>query len=162
MSDFPDLRRFLAPQIADAVVSAGGDSILASHRRQVAVLFCDLRGYTNFADSVEPEELMGVLGEFHEVIGRLVTRFDATVGFTVGGESFLAELRGGAMPVRRAQPAESADAWLSAEEPLPLLRVVYGKQPLAEALRAGAVTLAGDRAVAERFLALFSLPAKIG
>ena len=54
-----------------------------------------------------------------------------------------------------------ADAWLSADAPLPLLRVVYGKQPLAEALRAGEVTLAGDQAIAERFVALFSLPAKV-
>jgi adenylate cyclase len=78
------LRRFLAPQIADAIVSSGDESILASPRRQVAVFFCDLRGYTNFADSVEPEELMGVLGEFHEVIGRLVADYDATVGFLEG------------------------------------------------------------------------------
>ena len=63
---------------------SGDESILQSHRRQVAVFFCDLRGYTNFADSVEPEELMGVLGEFHEVIGRLVEQFDATVGFLAG------------------------------------------------------------------------------
>jgi class 3 adenylate cyclase len=78
------LRRFLSPQLADAVVSSGDESILTSHRRQVAVLFCDLRGYTNFADSVEPEELMSVLGEFHEVVGRLVERFEATVGFLAG------------------------------------------------------------------------------
>lgn len=87
--------------------------------------------------------------------------FDATVGFTVSGESFLAELRDGTMPVRRSEPGES-DAWLSADEPLPLLRVIYGKQPLAEALDAGAVRLEGDQALAERFLALFSLPEKIG
>ena len=78
------LRRFLSPQLGDAIVSSGDESILKSHRRQVAVLFADLRGYTNFADSVEPEELMGVLGEFHEAIGRLVKQFDATVGFLAG------------------------------------------------------------------------------
>src|SRR5215471_16298562 len=49
------LQRFLSPQLADAIVSSGNDSVLRSHRRQVAVLFCDLRGYTNFADAVEPE-----------------------------------------------------------------------------------------------------------
>jgi DNA-binding HxlR family transcriptional regulator len=87
--------------------------------------------------------------------------FDATVGFTVSGESFLAELRDGAMPVRRAEPGP-ADAWLSAEAPLPLLRVIYGKQPLGEAIAAGAVSLTGDQAIAERFLALFSLPEKVG
>jgi adenylate cyclase len=78
------LRRFLSPQLVDAIVSSGDESILRSHRRQVAVFFCDLRGYTSFADSVEPEELMGVLGEFHQVIGRLVKEFNATVGFLAG------------------------------------------------------------------------------
>ncbi len=78
------LRRFLSPQLSDAIVSSGDDSVLRSHRRQVAVLFCDLRGYTGFADSVEPEELLRVLGEFHEAIGRLVQRFEATVGFLAG------------------------------------------------------------------------------
>jgi CheY-like chemotaxis protein len=78
------LRRFLSPQLADAIVSSGDESILQSHRRQVAVFFADLRGYTNFANSVEPEELMGVLGEFHEAVGRLVKQFDATVGFLAG------------------------------------------------------------------------------
>ena len=78
------LQRFLSPQLAEAIVSSGDESILASHRRQVAMVFADLRGWTSFADSVEPEELMRVLGEFHEVIGRLVRRFDATVGFLQG------------------------------------------------------------------------------
>ena len=87
--------------------------------------------------------------------------FDATIGFTVGGESFVAELRDGVMPVRRAEPGEPADAWLTAEVALPLLRVIYGKQPLAEGIAAGGVTLTGDQALAERFLALFSLPPKI-
>ncbi len=88
--------------------------------------------------------------------------FDATVGFTVSGESFLAELRAGKMPVRRAEAGAPADAWLSADAPLPLLRVIYGKQPLDETLSAGGVRLAGDKALAERFVALFSLPEKIG
>jgi adenylate cyclase len=78
------LRRFLSPQLADAIVSRGDDSILQSHRRQVAMVFADLRGWTDFVDTVEPEELMRVLGEFHAAIGRLVERFDATVGFLEG------------------------------------------------------------------------------
>ena len=87
--------------------------------------------------------------------------FDATVGFTVSGESFLAELSGGTMPVSRAEPGTPAQAWLSAEVALPLLRVIYGKQPLSDALREGGVSLSGDQALAERFLALFSLPPKV-
>ena len=78
------LRRFLSPQLADALVSSGDDSILHSHRRQVAMFFADLRGWTSFVDAVEPEELMRVLGEFHGTIGGLVRRFDATVGFIEG------------------------------------------------------------------------------
>jgi adenylate cyclase len=78
------LRRFLSPQLVDAIVSSGDDSILRSHRRMVTMLFADLRGWTSFVDAVEPEELMHVLGEFHQVIGGLVQRFDATVGFLEG------------------------------------------------------------------------------
>jgi adenylate cyclase len=78
------LRRFLSPQLADAIVSSGNESILRSHRRQVAMFFADLRGWTRFVDAVEPEELMRVLGEFHGTIGELVRRFDATVGFIEG------------------------------------------------------------------------------
>ena len=78
------LRRFLSPQLADAIVSSGDETVLSSHRRQVAMFFADLRGWTSFVDAVEPEELMRVLREFHDAIGRLVKRFDATVGFLEG------------------------------------------------------------------------------
>jgi adenylate cyclase len=78
------LQRFLSPQLADAIVKSGDESVLQSHRREVAMLFADLRGWTNFVDAVEPEELMRVLREFHDMIGRLVARFDATVGFLQG------------------------------------------------------------------------------
>ena len=78
------LRRFLSPQLADAIVSSGDESVLRSHRRQVAMLFADIRGWRSFVDAVEPEELMRVLGEFHDTIGGLVRRFDATVGFLEG------------------------------------------------------------------------------
>ena len=78
------LRRFLSPQLAEAIVSSGDDSILRSHRRKVAMVFADLRGWTGFVDAVEPEELMQVLGEFHATVGDLVREFDATVGFLEG------------------------------------------------------------------------------
>jgi DNA-binding HxlR family transcriptional regulator len=86
---------------------------------------------------------------------------DVTVGVTLAGESFVAELSGGTMPVRRVD-REHADLWFSADEPLPLLRLFYGKQPLDEALQAGGVRLTGDKALAERFIALFALPEKVG
>ena len=78
------LRRFLSPQLADAVAGSGDETILESHRREVAMFFADLRGWSSFVDTVEPEELMRVLGEFHGVIGGLVSRFEATVGFLEG------------------------------------------------------------------------------
>jgi adenylate cyclase len=78
------MRRFLSPQLADAIATSGDETILRSHRRQVAMFFADLRGWSSFVDAVEPEELMRVLGEFHAVIGRLVERFEATVGFLEG------------------------------------------------------------------------------
>jgi CheY-like chemotaxis protein len=78
------LGRFLSPQVAEAIVSSGDESILRSHRREVAVFFADLRGWTNFVDAVEPEELLRVLAEFHATIGELVQAFEATVGFLEG------------------------------------------------------------------------------
>lgn len=78
------LRRFLSPQLADLIVSSGDETVLQSHRREVAVLFCDLRGFTGFAESAEPEEVMTVLREFHQMLGELISRFEATVGFFAG------------------------------------------------------------------------------
>ena len=59
------LRRFLSPQLAELIVDSGDESFLDSHRREIVVVFCDLRGFTPFAESSEPEEVMGVLGEYH-------------------------------------------------------------------------------------------------
>ena len=85
---------------------------------------------------------------------------DVSAGFTVRGESFLAELRGGRMPVSRGDPG-AGELNFAADQALPLLRLFYGKQPLEEAERAG-VSFSGDRDLAARFIALFSLPEKIG
>lgn len=78
------LRRFLSPQIARVVVSSSDQNLLESHRRDVAVVFCDLRGFTAFSEVAEPEEVMNVLRDFHSTIGALITRFEATVGFFAG------------------------------------------------------------------------------
>jgi class 3 adenylate cyclase len=78
------LRRFLSPQIADVIVSSGDETILRSHRRQVAVVFCDLRGFTGFSQRSEPEEVMTVLAEYHEGMGALISAAEATVGFFAG------------------------------------------------------------------------------
>jgi adenylate cyclase len=73
------LRRFLSPQLADLVVSSGDESFLESHRREIVVVFCDLRDFTAFAESSEPEEVMGILGEYHAALGDLVFRFEGTL-----------------------------------------------------------------------------------
>jgi adenylate cyclase len=70
------LKRFLPPQIAQLVVSSGHERLLESHRRDVTVLFCDLRGFTAFS---EPEEVMLVLREYHTTLGALVDKFEGTV-----------------------------------------------------------------------------------
>jgi class 3 adenylate cyclase len=71
------LRRFLSPQVADVV--AGDERLLESHRREIAVVFCDLRGFTAFSETAEPEEVMSVLREYHAVLGALVFQFEATL-----------------------------------------------------------------------------------
>jgi CheY-like chemotaxis protein len=78
------LRRFLAPQLADVIMSSNDESVLGSHRREVAVLFADLRGFTAFSESAEPEEVMAALRVYHEVSGGLINEFGATVGFFAG------------------------------------------------------------------------------
>lgn len=73
------LRRFLAPQLVDLVLGSGDESFLASHRREIVVVFCDLRGFTTFAEANEPEEVMGVLSEYHEVLGALIHEYGGTL-----------------------------------------------------------------------------------
>jgi adenylate cyclase len=70
------LRRFLPPQLAELIVDSGDESFLESHRREIVVVFCDLRGFTTFAESSEPEEVMGVLEEYHQALGDLIFRFE--------------------------------------------------------------------------------------
>jgi adenylate cyclase len=80
------LRRFLAPQVAQMIASSDApDSRLASHRREVTVLFCDLRGFTAFNDASEPEEVMAVLQEYHERMGELIFRYEGTLERFAGG-----------------------------------------------------------------------------
>jgi len=73
------LKRFLAPQLAEAIVSSGDDKILESHRREITVVFCDLRGFTAFSETAEPEEVMGVLREYHAAMGALIFQYEGTL-----------------------------------------------------------------------------------
>ena len=73
------LKWFLAPQVAESVVSAGDPQLLESHRRDVAIVFCDLRGFTALAETAEPEEVMQVLREYHAALGEIIHRFEGTL-----------------------------------------------------------------------------------
>jgi adenylate cyclase len=73
------LKRFLAPQIAEAIVSSGGEAILESHRRDIVVLFCDMRGFTGFSETAEPEDVMAVLREYHNALGPLIHHQEGTL-----------------------------------------------------------------------------------
>ena len=74
------LERFLAPQVAQLIASGDGhEGLLDSHRREVTVVFCDLRGFTAFTESTEPEEAMAVLREYHAALGELIFRYEGTL-----------------------------------------------------------------------------------
>ena len=73
------LRRFLAPQLAQAIVNAGDDKVLENHRREIVAIFCDLRGFTSFSETAEPEDIMAVLKEYHGSIGPLIRKYEGTL-----------------------------------------------------------------------------------
>lgn len=73
------LKRFFSPQLADLIVAGGAEDPLKSHRREVTVVFIDLRGFTSFAETAEPEEVMGVLQEYHAEMGRLILQYEGTL-----------------------------------------------------------------------------------
>lgn len=98
------LRRFVAPQLADLIVSGDAADPLVSHRREVTVVFLDLRGFTTFAETAEPEEVMGVLRDYHAAMGRLVQAHEGTLErFT--GDGLMIFFND---PVEVANPAERA------------------------------------------------------
>ena len=73
------LRRFLPAQLADLIISSGDESFLNAHRREITVVCCDLRGFTAFAESAEPEDVWEILGEYNGALGDLIGRFEGTL-----------------------------------------------------------------------------------
>jgi class 3 adenylate cyclase len=73
------LKRFFSPQLAELIVTGGAEDPLRTHRREITVVFLDLRGFTSFAEAAEPEEVMGVLREYHEAMGRLIVEHEGTL-----------------------------------------------------------------------------------
>lgn len=79
-----ELSRFLSPQIAALVSSKDGEQLLAGHRREITVAFCDLRGFTSFAEQADAEELFGVLGEYHRMMGEVIIEHGGTLEHFAG------------------------------------------------------------------------------
>jgi adenylate cyclase len=79
-----ELSRFLSPQVAELVSSDEGEKLLAGHRAYVSVLFCDLRGFTAFAETAAPEELFEVLRQYHTMVGELIPAYDGTLEHFAG------------------------------------------------------------------------------
>jgi class 3 adenylate cyclase len=73
------LRRFLPPQVVDLIVASGSEKQLESHRREITALFCDLRGFTGFSESADPEDVMTLLREYHEAIGESIIKYSGTL-----------------------------------------------------------------------------------
>jgi class 3 adenylate cyclase len=73
------LRRFLPPQVADLIVASGTEKQLESHRREITALFCDLRGFTGFSESSDPEDVMALLREYHAAIGEIINTYGGTL-----------------------------------------------------------------------------------
>jgi|SRR5579864_4619484 len=73
------LKRYFAPQVAEAILKSGGETLFEGHRREITVVFLDLRGFTAFSDNVEPEEVMELLRTYHEEMGRLIFAFEGTL-----------------------------------------------------------------------------------
>ncbi len=73
------LKRFFSPQLAELIVAGGADDPMKSHRREITVVFLDLRGFTAFTETADPEDVMGVLGEYHAAVGRLVLAHEGTL-----------------------------------------------------------------------------------
>ena len=98
------LRRFLAPQLADLIVARGDESILESHRREIVVVFCDIRGFTAFAERAEPEEVMALLRDYHGALGPIVARFEGTLDH-YGGDGIMVFFND---PLPTPEPAKRA------------------------------------------------------
>ena len=98
------LKRFFSPQVADLIISSDEKSLMEGHRQEITAVFCDLRGFTAFSDTAEPEEVMNVLREYHGAVGHLIFRFDATLEH-FAGDGLLAFLND---PLPCADPAARA------------------------------------------------------
>jgi len=98
------LKRFFSPQLAELIVSGDAEDPLKTHRREITVVYLDLRGFTAFAETAEPEEVMGVLHEYHAAMGKLILEYEGTLEH-FAGDGMMIFFND---PVPIANPAEQA------------------------------------------------------
>ena len=98
------LKRFFSPQLAELIVAGGADDPLKTHRRELTVVYLDLRGFTAFAETAEPEEVMSVLHEYHAAMGKLILEYEGTLEH-FAGDGMMIFFND---PVPIANPAEQA------------------------------------------------------
>jgi len=119
------LKAFFSPQLAESIVNGGGEDLLKTHRREVVVVYLDLRGFTAFTDSSEPEEVMEVLGEYHRMVGQLILAHEGTLEH-FAGDGILIFFND---PIPLARPAESAvHMALAMQEQFAPLRAAWKKR----------------------------------
>ncbi len=99
-----ELRRFLSPQVADAVLSGDAESVTRPHRQRIAVFFCDLRGFTAFTREAEPEEVVADIDQYYRTVGEVLQRHGATIG-GYAGDGIMAYFGD---PVPLPEPARAA------------------------------------------------------
>jgi class 3 adenylate cyclase len=119
------LKRFFSPQLAELILSGGAEDPLKSHRREVVVVFLDLRGFTSFAETSEPEEIMGVLREYHAEMGQVIMTHEGTLE-RFAGDGMMVFFND---PVPVSDPAERAVRMVvSMRERLTLLTAKWSKR----------------------------------
>ena len=168
------LKRFLAPQVAELVDRKGDDGVLEGRRTEVVVVFCDLRGFTPFSAKATPDEVMTVLSEYYDALGRIITQYAATLT-SFSGDGVMVILNA---PVPIAEPALRAvdmamamqrsvqGGWLAATgavlAALAIAASAYASHGLADAHARGNLQTAGFFAFAHgaMLLVLAQMPAR--
>jgi adenylate cyclase len=119
------LKGFFSPQLAESIVNGGGEDLLKTHRREVVVVFLDLRGFTAFTDGAEPEEVMAVLDEYHRVMGQLIMLHEGTLE-RFAGDGLMIFFND---PIKLENPAANAVKMsLAMQEQFPPLRAAWKKR----------------------------------
>ena len=131
------LKTFFAPQIAELIVAGGGEDLLKPHRREITVQYLDLRGFTAFTETAEPEEVMSVLAEYHNLVGGLVTLHQGTIEHFAGDGMMI--FYNDPVPLENA-PEQAVRMALALRERFAALRTTWMKRGYALDLGMGITT----------------------